>query len=91
MTTTGTWYPPTAGTGGFLIEGQLFTNPPLKMTLPNDYARCGGAGWEKCDDCQRRTSDGEVHMQPPSIVTFWCEYYIAPQDQKNYPQSDKLS
>jgi hypothetical protein len=32
MTTTGTWYPPSAGTGGFLIEGQLFTNPPFAMT-----------------------------------------------------------
>ena len=32
MTTAGTWYPPTAGVGGFLIEGHLFTNPPFKMT-----------------------------------------------------------
>ena len=34
MTTTATWYPPSLGTGGFLaeIEGQLFTNPPFKMT-----------------------------------------------------------
>jgi hypothetical protein len=32
MTTTGTWYPPSFGTGGFLHEGQLFTNPPFKMT-----------------------------------------------------------
>jgi hypothetical protein len=31
-TTTGTWYPPSLGTGGFLHEGQLFTNPPFKMT-----------------------------------------------------------
>ena len=28
MTTTGTWYPPTAGTGGFL------TNPPFAMSDP---------------------------------------------------------
>lgn len=32
MTTTGTRNPPALGTGGFLIEGQLFTNPPFKMT-----------------------------------------------------------
>ena len=31
-TITGTWYPPSLGTGGFLHEGQLFTNPPFKMT-----------------------------------------------------------
>lgn len=64
------------------------------MTLLNDYARCDGSGWEECEDCQRRTApraDDVQFMQPPSIVTFWCEYYIAPQDQKNYPQSDKLS
>lgn len=37
-TTTGTWYPLSLGTGGFLaeIEGQLFTNPPFKMTTPSD-------------------------------------------------------
>lgn len=34
MTTTGTWYPPALGTGGFLHEGQLFTNPPFNMTHP---------------------------------------------------------
>ena len=32
MTTAGTWYPPSRGTGGFQHEGQLFTNPPFKMT-----------------------------------------------------------
>ena len=36
MTTTGPWYPPSLGTGGFLHEGQLFTNPPFKMTTPAD-------------------------------------------------------
>lgn len=29
MTTVGTWYPPSCGTGGFLIE---LTNPPFTMT-----------------------------------------------------------
>lgn len=53
------------------------------MTLPNDYARCGGAGWEECGDCQRRTSDGPVQVQPPAVVTFWCEYYIPPDDKFN--------
>ena len=44
MTTTGTWYPPSLGTGGFLHEGQLFTNPPFKMTpeTPNRDDQHGG-------------------------------------------------
>ena len=29
---TGTWYPPSLGTGGVLIEAQLFTNPPFAMS-----------------------------------------------------------
>jgi hypothetical protein len=36
MTTiTGTWYPPSFGTGGFLHEGQLFINPPFR-TMSTD-------------------------------------------------------
>jgi hypothetical protein len=35
MTTTGTWYPPALGTGGFLHEGQLFTNPPFHPMTDN--------------------------------------------------------
>lgn len=34
MTTAGTWYPPSCGTGGFLIE---LTNPPFTMTTPTDH------------------------------------------------------
>jgi hypothetical protein len=30
--TTGTWYPPPLGLGGFLHKEQLFTNPQFKMT-----------------------------------------------------------
>lgn len=56
------------------------------MTLPNDYARCDGAGWEECHDCQRRTSSGgENHIAPPQIVALWCEFYIPPdrpEDQR---------
>jgi hypothetical protein len=33
MTTAGTWYPPSCGTGGFLIE---LTNPPFTMTNPTE-------------------------------------------------------
>jgi hypothetical protein len=33
MTTAGTWYPPSCGTGGFLIE---LTNPPVTMTNPTE-------------------------------------------------------
>jgi hypothetical protein len=29
--TVGAWYPPSAGVGGFLLDGQLFTNPPFKV------------------------------------------------------------
>ena len=28
----GAWYPPSAGVGGFLLDGQLFTNPPFNVT-----------------------------------------------------------
>lgn len=55
------------------------------MTLPADIARCPGFGdgpedWlEECGTCQRRTAPGgEVHMQPPTIITFSCEYHIPP-------------
>ena len=51
------------------------------MTLPCDIARCDGAGWDECDDCQRRTAprpDQACYMTPPPIVTFVCEYYIEP-------------
>jgi hypothetical protein len=34
-TITGTWYPPSLGTGGFLVEGQLFTNPPFHPMTDN--------------------------------------------------------
>lgn len=56
------------------------------MTLAHDIARCRGFGdgpeeWlEECLTCQRRTAPGgEVHMQPPLIIAFFCEYYI-PED-----------
>lgn len=40
---TDTWYPPSLGTGGVLIEAQLFTNPPFKMTTtPNRDEQHGG-------------------------------------------------
>jgi hypothetical protein len=62
------------------------------MTLPNDYARCRGWGdgpeeWlDECHDCQRRTAPpGEQGMEPPQIITFFCEYYIPPdrvEDQR---------
>ena len=40
---TGTWYPPSLGTAGVLIEAQLFTNPPFKMTTtPNRDHQHGG-------------------------------------------------
>jgi hypothetical protein len=34
---------------------------------------------EGCADCLRRTSPGgSVHMEPPPIIAFECEYSIAP-------------
>jgi hypothetical protein len=55
------------------------------MTLPADIARCAGFGptpdhWlDECHDCQRRTAPGgEVHMEPPAIIVFFCEYHIPP-------------
>lgn len=62
------------------------------MTLPQDIARCAGWGagpddWlPECEDCQRRTSPGgQLHMEPPPTVTFFCEHYIPPdrpEDQR---------
>lgn len=50
--------------------------------LPDDVARCAGVGndaegWrEGCESCLRRLAGGRVHMQPPPIIAFWCEYQI---------------
>jgi len=58
-------------------------------TLPNDIARCAGAGsdeegWrEGCEDCMRRTEPGDCGytfwMAPPPIIAFECEYRIEPK------------
>jgi hypothetical protein len=58
------------------------------MTLPADVARCAGVGdedgWrEGCGDCLRRTSppidhQRVAHMEPPPIITFFCEYHMPP-------------
>jgi len=59
----------------------------LVRQLPDDVARCAGVGekedWrEGCEDCLRRTSQViggiGVHMSPPPIIVFWCDYHIAP-------------
>jgi hypothetical protein len=53
--------------------------------LPNDVARCAGVyeegEWrEGCEGCLRRLAPGSgdhvVHMGPPLIITFECEYLI---------------
>ena len=58
--------------------------------LPHDLDRCPGdgsddEGWrEGCEDCLRRTAPwdglpgGGVHMKPPPIIVFECEYRIEP-------------
>lgn len=46
----------------------------------------GGIDWrEGCEDCLRRTAPPHNHesglrMIPPPIITFACEYRIAPQE-----------
>ena len=49
-------------------------------------ARCSGAGWDECADCQRRTlPGGRTRINPPAFVALWCENYIPPdrpQDQR---------
>ena len=60
--------------------------------LPNDIARCAGVGDEKegfregCEDCRRRTEKpyGQVfvHMTPPAIIVFECEFRIPPSGAK---------
>jgi hypothetical protein len=51
--------------------------------LPADVDRCIGFGptpedWlEECHTCQRRTAaGGGQFMQPPTIITFFCEFVI---------------
>lgn len=53
------------------------------MSLPADIDRCAGFGdgpedWlDECKTCQRRTAaGGDVFMEPPSIITFFCEFVI---------------
>ncbi len=56
--------------------------------LLTEQARCQGVGYQEddgwewregCEDCLRRTSPGgSVHMEPPPIIVFECEYRIAP-------------
>jgi len=56
-------------------------------TLPNDIARCAGAGgesemWEGCENCLRRTAPRKgigPWIAPPPIVAFECEYLIEPE------------
>jgi hypothetical protein len=56
-------------------------------TLPNDIARCGGAGeegemWEECETCLRRTAPREGEgpwIAPPPVIAFECEYLIEPE------------
>lgn len=68
-------------------------------TLPNDYARCNGVGFnedgemhwrEGCEHCLRRTaprSDYYSMIAPPPIIAFECEYLIEPDDKiKNKPR-----
>ena len=63
------------------------------MTLPFDYHRCAGAGWDECLDCQPRTSPGgERRIAPPPIVALWCEYWIPPdrpEDQRLRELADR--
>ena len=56
----------------------------MRAKLPSDLARCPGVGsdtdgWrEGCERCLRRIAPGvwRVHMAPPPIIVFWCEYLI---------------
>lgn len=57
----------------------------VKITLPQDVARCRGIGSEEegwrdgCDVCLRRLAkknDWNWYMQPPAVIAFECEYLI---------------
>jgi len=56
--------------------------------LPNDIARCDGAGidgelWEECVTCLRRTAPRDgigPWIAPPPIVVFECENLIEPEE-----------
>lgn len=65
--------------------------------LPSDVARCQGVGddiegWrEGCETCMRRTSPlGRVHMTPPPIIAFWCEFLIEPKPLDIQPSAPHL-
>ena len=49
------------------------------MNLPNDIARCDGAGWDECEVCLRRIAPRPERVWmilPPPIVAFECENLI---------------
>jgi hypothetical protein len=56
------------------------------QVLPDDVARCCGVGSEGegwrdgCEVCLRRLATGGgdyvVHMEPPPIIAFQCEFLI---------------
>lgn len=65
--------------------------------IPSDVARCQGVGddiegWrEGCETCMRRTSPlGRVHMKPPQIIAFWCEFLIEPKPLDIQPSTSHL-
>ena len=60
-----------------------------KNFLPDDVARCAGVSdeidgviyWrEGCEECLRRTAQSNggrvVNMEPPTLITFFCEFII---------------
>lgn len=75
-------------------------NAPFEqqVSLPNDVARCNGVGnelegWrDGCNRCLRRTStydvDYVVHMLPPEIIAFECEYLI---ETNNYNKNKEFN
>lgn len=63
-TTAATWYPPALGTGGFLLDAQLFTNPPF---APMTYSPTTQAALER------------LRTQPPTSDQYGAGALIDPQ------------
>ena len=80
--TTGTWYPPSLGTGGFLAEGQLFTNPPFAPMATNKKINPEQIERElRVIACERIiVKAGRIYTAQPSQDIDYSKYLIIGSD-----------
>ena len=81
--TIGIWYPPSAGVGRFLLDGQLFTNPPFNVTTmkfpPLADQHCGNCRYVRCGECHRHAPRiGHRGSEWPAVNSDdWCGQWVA--------------